>query len=280
MGTMEILSLDIWGKFEDLLPPVSPNIVDGFEERLFEDIFNDSVFDKSTCEDETDSLGHLRQAISELNSSLHNDQQDLTFDTDDDQIFSDSLESSFSFEIVLDDSFECDIANPTLHDHSYSQRGHFNDDNNTILDENVDNISIMNEHNKEDEPINTLLTVIRTNKSQDKKEAAPKKPLTRSLLKRQLKYTTNISFNFEEREFHNYNERLRREHLKKTFEYLRKRIPLLSGKKKSSKFVILESATEYCKELFDNLVQAQEEKLKEEKENKILKEQLSILLHG
>ena len=63
------------------------------------------------------------------------------------------------------------------------------------------------------------------------------------------------------------------------FEILRKKLPCLSENKKSSKFLILESATEYCKGLFENLVLLNKEKLREEKENRNLKEQLGMLLN-
>jgi hypothetical protein len=186
MCTMEIPSLDIWRKFEDLsLPPFSPNLVSSFEETLF---FNHSVLDKGIGDDNADASDDLHQSITKLDCSLCNDHKDLSIDTADYQIFSNRLESSFS----CDDSFECDNVNTVLLDHSYSQTEHFNDYQHFNMNE--------KEYNEYYEPINRLGT-IRNKKPHEKNKAAQRKPITRSTLKRKLGYTTkcikNNNFNFE-----------------------------------------------------------------------------------
>ena len=67
--------------------------------------------------------------------------------------------------------------------------------------------------------------------------------------------------------------------MKIKFEMLRRKVPCLAENSKSSKFSILESAADYCEELFDKLMHLEEEKSKEEKENKSLKKKLSKLLN-
>ena len=121
MGTMEIPSLDIWNKFEDLsLQPFSPNL--SFEETLFNDIFNNSLQDKRSYDVGDDTPKHLNEAGEEPESSLHNIQQEeASLDIENTLIFSNDLESIFS----SDDSFECENVNTVIIDHPYAaQREH------------------------------------------------------------------------------------------------------------------------------------------------------------
>ena len=67
--------------------------------------------------------------------------------------------------------------------------------------------------------------------------------------------------------------------MKIKFEMLRRKVPCLAENNTSSKFSILETAADYCEELFDKLMYLEEEKSKEEKENKNLKQKLSKLLN-
>ena len=67
--------------------------------------------------------------------------------------------------------------------------------------------------------------------------------------------------------------------MKIKFEMLRRKVPCLSENSKSTKFSILESASEYCEELFDKLVNLEEQKSREEKANENLKKQLQNLLN-
>jgi hypothetical protein len=60
---------------------------------------------------------------------------------------------------------------------------------------------------------------------------------------------------------------------------LRRKVPCLAENRKSTKFSILESASEYCEELFDKLVNLEEQKSREEKENENLKKHLQNLLN-
>ena len=96
MGTMEIPSLDIWNKFEDLsLPPFPPNL--SFDKTSFDDIFNNSLHDKSFYDvSDDDTLKYLHEAIAEPDCSLYNIQKE-------EESFND-LESSFS----SNDSFKCE----------------------------------------------------------------------------------------------------------------------------------------------------------------------------
>ena len=117
---MEIPSLDIWNKFEDLsLPPFSPNL--SFEETSFNYIFNNSLQDKSSYDVGDDTLKHLNEAGEKPDSSLHNIQQEeASLDIENTLIFSNDLESIFS----SDDSFECENVNTVIIDHPYAQREH------------------------------------------------------------------------------------------------------------------------------------------------------------
>ena len=67
--------------------------------------------------------------------------------------------------------------------------------------------------------------------------------------------------------------------MKIKFEMLRRKVPCLAENSKFSEFYILESAADYCEELFDKLMHLEDEKSKEEKENKNLKQKLSKLLN-
>ena len=117
---MEIPGLDIWEKFEDLsLPPFSPNF--SFEETSFDDIFNNSLCEKSVYDDGDETLKNLHEAIADLDCSLYNDQlEGESLYIKDNLIFSNSLESSFS----CDDSFKCENVSTVIIDHPYAQREH------------------------------------------------------------------------------------------------------------------------------------------------------------
>ena len=82
----------------------------------------------------------------------------------------------------------------------------------------------------------------------------------------------------QERHHHNSNERQRREDLRLKFEAVRRKVPDLSGIKKASKLVILEAAAEYCEELFDKVEDLEKEKIIVLHKNKILKNQIRMLL--
>ena len=174
---MEIPSLDIWTKFEDLYPLTK----DGYEETLFDDIFNVSVLDKhivnengDSLEDNDNSLQHLNQALSELDFNLLND-ADLKLDSEYDLLFPSSLGN------------ECDITHSVLHDHSYSEGDHYNSEVNE------------NKKIKGIEMETKQLTVDTIKKHQ---QLIGPKIQKRSLLKRKYKYTTRL-INIEK-----YNEKV------------------------------------------------------------------------
>ena len=92
------LSLSAWSEFEDLsLSPFLSQLVSGFDETLFDDIFNNSL---------------LGQCLSEDNNDIDLDNED--------NLLPNSLESQLILENVLDDSF--DNEDTVLLDHSYSQK--------------------------------------------------------------------------------------------------------------------------------------------------------------
>jgi hypothetical protein len=143
MGSMEIPGLDIWEKFEDLsLPPFSPNL--NFEETSFDDIFNNSLCEKSVYDDSDETL---HEAIADLDCSLYNDQlEGESLNIKDDLIFSNSLESSFSCY----DSFECENVSTVIIDHPYAQKERSNNENHFILNKSEDKL--------ESEPIDKLFS--------------------------------------------------------------------------------------------------------------------------
>ena len=70
MEAMELSSLDVWSKFEDLsLLPFSSQLVSGFDETLFDDIFNNSLLGKCLSADNNDTSYDLDQALEELGCS-------------------------------------------------------------------------------------------------------------------------------------------------------------------------------------------------------------------
>ena len=133
---MEIPGLDIWEKFEDLsLPPFSPNF--SFEETSFDDIFNNSLCEKSVYDDGDETLKHLHEAIADLDCSLCNDQlEGESLYIKDNLIFSNNLESSFS----CDDSFRCVNVSTVIIDHPYAQKEHSNHENPFIMNKYEDTL--------------------------------------------------------------------------------------------------------------------------------------------
>ena len=120
MGTMEIPSLDIWNKFEDLsLPPFPLNL--SFDKTSFDDIFNNSLQDKSFYDvSDDDTLKYLHEAIAEPDCSLYNIQkEEESLNIENNLILSNDLESRFS----SNDSFNCENADTVIM-HPYAQREH------------------------------------------------------------------------------------------------------------------------------------------------------------
>ena len=119
---MELSSLDVWSEFEDLsLLPFSSQLVSGFDETLFDDIFNNSLLGKCLSADNNDTSYDLDQALEELGcSQLAKDE--VIIKDNEGNLLPNSLESNLILENVLDDSFVCDPVDTALLDHSYSQR--------------------------------------------------------------------------------------------------------------------------------------------------------------
>ena len=113
---MEILSIEIWEKFDDLsLPSFSTDL--GFGETFFEDLFENDQYGNSFT-DCGNSLVHLHEAIADLQCKFENEES----------LYSES--NSFNpkdLEVLLQPIRDAAV-NPVLLDHSYSQDKNILDD--------------------------------------------------------------------------------------------------------------------------------------------------------
>jgi hypothetical protein len=187
MGTMDIPSLDIWNKFEDLsLPPFSPNL--GFEETSFDDIFNNSLHDKSFYDlSDDDTPKHLHGAVEEPDCSLYNIQkEEESLDIENNLIFSNDLESS----LCSNDSFKCVNENTVIIDHPYAQNPKHKTD--FILNKSEDKLDSV--------PIEKLVSGMHK-KSLNKKLKPRRKPKPRSCVycnpSYRTKYLRNNNFDYK-----------------------------------------------------------------------------------
>ena len=84
MEAMELSSLDVWSEFEDLsLLPFSSQLVSGFDETLFDDIFNNSLLGKCLSADNNDTSYDLDLGCSQLakDEVIIKDNEDIFFQT-------------------------------------------------------------------------------------------------------------------------------------------------------------------------------------------------------
>jgi len=256
---MEIPSLDIWEKFDDLsLPSLLTDL--SFGVSFFGDLFGNDAHEENYA---GSSLVHLHEAASDLHCGLLENKEFLYSE-------SNSLNPK-DLEVVVKPK-----CSTVLLDHSYFQNEDVvrdeEDFKDVVKDEEEFKIKLIEEN------IGRVGKHLRIRK---KKFDCKKKKHTRSILKPKqyhVKYfKRKPKFKNEERHHHNSNERQRREDLRLKFEAVRRKVPDLSGIKKASKLVILEAAAEYCEELFDKVEDLEKEKIIVLHKNKILKNQIRML---